>query len=78
MFAVPASEEDDSSLLNAILRQSGEASKGGREGGEEIHVIFPLLSLFRGNRKAKARKASRTTSPSMNYAARGRNGHVVR
>ena len=53
-----------------IEAESEEVSKEGRKGGEEIHVIFPLPLLFlEAIGEAKARRASRTTSPSMNYAA---------
>ena len=85
MFAVPAPVEDDSSLLNAILRQSEEEEVGEEarmEGRESMsYSPSPLLfpSLHRSNMEAKARKASRMTSPSHELCCKGGVGlHHVR
>ena len=86
MFAFPAPVEDDSSLLNAILRHSEEvgeeARKGTKKEGRESMSYSPSplsLSLHRGNMEAKARKASRMTSPSHELCCEGGRGlHHVR
>ena len=82
MFAVPAPVENDSSLLNAILRQSEEGEVGEEarmEGRESMSYSPSPLSLYRSNMEAKARKASRMTSPSHELCCEGGRGlHHVR
>ena len=72
MFAVPAPVEDDSSLLNAISRQSEEVGEEARMEGRESMSYSPSpLSLYRSNMEAKARKASRMTSLSHELCCEG-------